>query len=223
MGAWHRYSPAAALWLIWVTSTLAQVEPRGQGKTGELLDEYTLELDGKSVDVRAGEATTLEVGGKKVRAKVTAKPDKLFRGGGVSFRIPREYSLESDAEPDGTESWMLDGNNGVVHLARFRNAAAPKHVIRDTVEALTGQYGKANIKTSNASLNLGGRAHGGTRLNVQIVGQNLVQDVFAFEAGGVTFVLMVQETPQEDGSSEPELRRVRELLATTFRIDADRK
>jgi hypothetical protein len=220
MSLWRRYPPATALWLFGVALPLAAAEPPGPDNSEALIEEYTLELDGKSIDVRAGQESIVDVGGKKVRAKLTAKPDKLFRAGGVSFRIPREYSLEIGKEPDGTQTWTFDGNNGIVHLARFPNAVPPKQVVRDAVNRLKAQYGETNVKTKDASLKLGGRVHPGTRLTVRIAGQTSTQDISAFETGGVTFVVMVQETPQEDGSSGAEVRRVRELLATTFQVDA---
>ena len=215
---------AAAAWVVCCLSASALTGQTGKGaEPPAVTEEYTLEIDGKSVDVRDGETATVEVAGKKVRAKITPKPDKLFRAGAVSFRVPKQFSLETEAQPDGTTLWTLDGDNGVIILVRFPAATQPGDVIKTTVDALTTQYGKENAKVSPASIQLGGRSHQGTRVTATAVGETITQDNFAWRAGGTTYLLMVQETPQEDGSSPAEVRRVRQLLAETFRDDASRE
>lgn len=216
---------AAIAWVVCCLPASAAVgqQPGKGADPPAVTEEYTLEIDGKSVDVRAGEAATVEVAGKKVRAKITAKPDKLFRAGSVSFRVPKEYSLETEAEPDGTTMWTLDGDNGVLILVRFGAAQDPKEGVETMVDYLKGQYGEANVKTSPVSLKLGDRVQQGMRVSATVAGQRLVQDLFAWKSGGATYLLTVQETPQDDGSSVAELRRVRQLLADTFRSDASAK
>jgi hypothetical protein len=67
-------------------------------------------------------------------------------------------------------------------------------------------------------MTLGMRKVGGQRLNVVLAGQKLVQEVFAFSNSKSTFVLIVQDTPQDNGKQTVETTQLKKLLTTSLRI-----
>jgi hypothetical protein len=186
--------------------------------------EFALELDGKSVDVQLDTPATAEVGGKQVEVRLTAKPDRLFRGGGISFRYPRQHGFEVERDPggDGTTTWTFDGNQNVVILLRNAEPVDPGELSRDIIETMSEQYGKENSRTEPTSIELGSRKVTGTRMDVRVAGERLVQEVFAWQARegeGPTYAMIIQDTPPEAGGTSEETRGVRELLARTFKHD----
>ena len=188
--------------------------------------EFELEVGGKAVDVQLDRPATVDVGGKKVEVRLRAKPERLFRGGGVSFRYPRNHGFEVEREPgeDGAVTWTFDGNNNVLILLRNAEPIDPDELGADIVQSMSEQYGQDNTVMAPTKIKLGGREVAGTRVEVKVAanGSRLVQDVFAWqtEAGeGPTYAMILQDTPPEPGATSEETKQVRELLARTFKHD----
>ena len=193
--------------------------------------EYVLELDGQKLDLLLDRETTLDLpGGKQATAKLTAKPDRLFRAGGVSFRYPRQHAF--DVERDGdTVTWTFDGNDNVLILTRHAAAdIAPDELRKAVVEGLVSQYGPENCKTFDATVSLGGTKHPATRVAANLAGSSLVQDVVAWKPDAkpvngesAVYVLIVQDSPPDAGaavaadSTSAETKHVLKLLDETFK------
>src|SRR5688572_9207076 len=193
--------------------------------------EYALELDGRSVDLLLDRETTLDLpGGQTVKAKLTAKPERLFRAGGVSFRYPRQHAFEVERDGD-TVTWTFDGNDNVLILTRHAAVELEPEQLRNAVVAgLVSQYGPENCKTSDASVSLGGSKHAATRVAASLAGARLVQDVVAWKSDAkvgngeaAVYVLIVQDSPPDeagDGAADAtsgETKRVLKLLDETFK------
>ena len=188
--------------------------------------EFALEVGGKAVDVQLDRPATVDVGGKKVEVRLRAKPERLFRGGGVSFRYPRNHGFEVEREPggDGAVTWTFDGNDNVLILLRNAEPIDPDELSTDIVQSMAEQYGQDNTVMAPTKIKLGDREVAGTRVEVTLAagGARLVQDVFAWQAAegeGPTYAMIVQDSPPEPGATSAETKQVRELLAKTFKHD----
>lgn len=182
--------------------------------------EFTLDVDGETVGIQLDRAATLEIGGKQVEVRLTAKPDRLFRGGGISFRYPRDHGFA--VERDGAEtSWTLDGTDNITVLIHYRDGADPDELARATVEAVVAQHGKDKCRTRPSTIALGKHVVEGTRIDIPLDDAMLVQEFFVWRPreGGPTYFLMLQDTPPEPGATSDETKQVRELLGRTFKHD----
>jgi hypothetical protein len=180
--------------------------------------EFTLTVDGKPVDVRADEPTRVKIGDRDVDIRLTPKPERLLKVPGLRFRYPAGHSYE--VEPgESTTRWTLDGNDNVIILTRLAAKADPAQVARESVQTMVKGFGRGKVKTAPSELRLGGRTYSATRLNVSIASQPLIYEICAFNAGGATFILAVQDSPAVDGSPSAETRRVLDLLDKTLALD----
>jgi hypothetical protein len=181
--------------------------------------EFTLEIDGEQVPVALDQDVEIDVNGKPVRLKLTAKPDRLFRGVGVSFRYPRQHAFSVEPGEEGSTTWTFDGDDNVLVLVKIPAVAPPADVTRDMAQMMTEQFGRKNVKVGQSILSLAGKPMRGTRLTMTIGGQKHVSDLYAFNTADATFVLTVQDTPADDGTTSAETTRTRALLEETFRFE----
>jgi hypothetical protein len=135
----------------------------------------------------------------------------------VRFQYPTQYSFEADNSDPNVTIWTISGNNSALMLNRFAKVESST-ALQAVVAEITAGYGQSNVKTTPTAMTLGMRKVGGQRLNVVLAGQKLVQEVFAFSNSKSTFVLIVQDTPQDNGKQTVETTQLKKLLTTSLRI-----
>ena len=85
------------------------------------------------------------------------------------------------------------------------------------MEQLREAYQDERVGT--AEVRLGGKALAARRLSFTATGTSMTQDLVPVATeNGPTLVLLIQTVPEDDGSESEETRRVRDLLAETFRV-----
>lgn len=178
--------------------------------------EYSLEVDGKSVDARAGEVVELETANPRTRVKVVPKATRTFSRHGITFQYPNNYSFEYDGSDKEALSWTLDGVESVIILTRS-SSALPASTLNALVAELTKQYGAKNVKNTASFISLGGTRIPARRLAVTVVGQGLVQEVCTFSVGDSRFFLILQGTAGKGGVDVPETKTLKELLNRTYK------
>lgn len=181
--------------------------------------ELLLEVGGRSTPIKLDEPAEVQVNGRKVPVRLTAKPYRLFEIEGVRFKYPRHCSFEfNDDDPDAT-IWTLDGNDNVIMLMRYEQMPT-QMVLRAVETAMVEQY-KKNLKNrSEVSIRLADRDLKGRRLEIEFADQHLRQDWYAFSASRFSFVLMIQDFPKPDGNPSDETARAVALLKGSFQIKA---
>jgi hypothetical protein len=171
--------------------------------------------------------TTIDLGdGKPVKARLTARPERRFRAGGVSFRYPRHHGFAFEGDADaGLATWTLDGNDNVLILTRYDMPIDEDDLRQSVVEGITSQFARAEHKTETTTLSLGGVRRPAARVRVKLGDASLVQDVCTWRAegkDGPSYSLIVQDSPPDGaapGKPSPETARVLKLLDETFKQD----
>jgi hypothetical protein len=179
--------------------------------------EYVLEVNGKARPVALNKEFRVPVRAGSARMKLSLKPLRTFNKSGVRFQYPTQYSFEADNSDPNVTIWTISGNNSALMLNRFAKVESST-ALQAVVAEITAGYGQSNVKTTPTAMTLGMRKVGGQRLNVVLAGQKLVQEVFAFSNSKSTFVLIVQDTPQDNGKQTVETTQLKKLLTTSLRI-----
>ena len=209
--------PLAALGLVMTLTALAQEKPQGAATTEPPL-EFVLEIDGQKMPMTADAPTKITVGGKEVIAKLTVLPDRLFQGPSVSFRYPRQHAFAADATTPGMTQWTLDGDSNVLIVQHVDEKVDQQEMVKDLVDGLKRQFGARNVKRSKGEVSLGGKKYPATGLTATIVSEKIHFDIVPFAAGEGTYVLMIQDSVNDDGSQSAETKQVLELLDKTFKL-----
>ena len=210
------------LLVSWASPLAADDPPAQPAGEKEPPLEFTLRLDGKDVEIRTDEPVRVRVGDREVEARLTARPERLLRVPGLSFRYPAGHGFEVE-RAEGSAQWTLDGNSNVIILSRLAHKADPRDMERGFMEPVIEQFGRQNVKSSASELRLGGRKYPATRLAVTVASEPLTYDVCVFNSGEATFLLVVQDSPKPDGSTSDETRRVVELLDKTLKLDDEKR
>ncbi len=173
-----------------------------------------LQVEGREIAVQLDKPFAAVIGGNEVKMMLTARPHRLFEAGGVRFKYPRRFTFEYEKDEDVT-TWVFEGPSTTLMLMRFEKED-PKALLKRMADEF-GQIGP-NTKRSDTKLAVGERVFAGRRLDLRVAGVQLRQDLFAFDAGGATYLLMVQDSLTDDGKQTAETRAVLELLGKTLEL-----
>lgn len=181
--------------------------------------EYSLEIDGRAHPVTLGKVLSVTIGGKAVKLRLTAKPNRRFdNAAGVTFDYPSNFAFAFDGDQPGMSHWTLDGNDCVIQLFEFKEHPTGVPVLQEMiVGGLIAQYGAENVTRSTGSLALGSRKLKTAILRVSLAGVVLQQDVVSFLVGERKFVFIVQDSLTDDNKMTKETAGVRALLKKTFK------
>ncbi len=169
---------------------------------------------GKRVPVELDKAFSPAELGKSATLKV--EPHRKFAYAGVEFEYPREYGFE--AAGDGPfASWTLSGNDAKVMVHRYKGQKKAETVHKAVIAEVQKAYG-GKAKESAATLTAGGRTLEGTRLEVEVMGTFIVQELFPVKSGGDVVELIIQDSPKKPTEPTAERARTGKLLVDTLKL-----
>ena len=171
---------------------------------------------GKRVPVEVDKAFDPGQLGKSATLKL--EPQRRFTYAGLEFKYPREYGFEAELEAQFS-SWTLSGNDTKLMVQRFKNQKKVDVLHKSVVGEVQKAYG-GKAKESPISLEAGGRKLEGTRIEVDLAGVFIVQDLFPLKSGGDVLELIIQDSPKKLGEPSAERSRTEGLLKETLRLPA---
>lgn len=185
---WNRWGAWGVL-LVLVVGGLALAGEDAEKPSDRL--GLIVEIDDQKVEAVLGESFTVQIAGKPVRLRVTAKPTVQFRRAGIAFEYPRNYSYEHDDSEPTVTIWTLDGNNVVLMVQKYHGSDIPGSPAKAVSDFLVMRYGSGNSKKTRSMIKLGDRALKGYRVEASIAGERLVQELYdvATKAGPVALML----------------------------------
>jgi hypothetical protein len=192
-------------------------QPKGDQEPPQI---FYLEFDGKKVPIELDKPFPTEAleGTRSVTLRV--EPFRVFRHGGLSFHYPREYTFEADHTTPGLALWTLSGNDCVIMVQRYEGDRDPEAMRQLVVNGLAAKYKDAKLKRGEATWKLKDTTLKGIRLEVELAGSGLHQDLYAFRAGDSSVVLMIQDSLQDDGKPSADRVRADKMLSETLRLPA---
>lgn len=213
------------LWLLWVcclslpNSAPAQNKARGPDPTVEPPLEFTLEIDGRQIaaPIHLDKPFKADVGGKKISMKLAVKPYRTFRFAGVSFNFPQYYTFEADADDSDFVMWTFSGNDNSLMLFKYKKGDDAAN-LKAAVDSANTHYGKQRVKQTDCTLNLDGRPMEGKRLDIKLADVPIRQELYSFSSERASFVLIVQDTPEDGKKSTDETVEAIKMLEETFQI-----
>ncbi|WP_298512232.1 hypothetical protein [uncultured Kordia sp.] len=165
-------------------------------------------INGKKHTVPEGEIVTQN--GTTVSVKIA--DSRSFSNGTISFDYPSNLGFEYE-EDFGYKNWMFDGNNFVIMYFEITQ----ENSFDSFVNEIAGRYGKQNCKIEKTSMKLGGRELYGKRINVNLMGERLIQDFLSIPMkDGKTRILAFQDSPDEYGNHTDEGNNVINMVKKTI-------
>jgi hypothetical protein len=178
-----------------------------------------LETNGKRATIELDKPFDLEALAGDKTATLRAEPYRVFPYAGLSFRYPRGYSFEAKLKPN-LSTWTLKGSHVVITIDRFPGLRDHVAIRQAMVKNMLKSYAGSKTRELDTQLDVKGATLTGRRIEVTLAATLLHQDLLSLVAGNDTVVLMLQDTPQEDGKPSPERVVVDNMLRETLRLPA---
>ncbi|MEM6684880.1 MAG: hypothetical protein AAF617_03705 [Bacteroidota bacterium] len=136
---------------------------------------------------------------------------KIFDNGSIRFEYPRHFSFEYESDI-GYKNWSFNGNNFVIMYFEIASGT-----LNEFVKEISGQFGKGNYTIKRTTKALGNRVLGGRRIDVKLVGEKLVLELFEIEMqDGKTRILAFQDAPDEYGNPTQEGKKAVRSIQNTI-------
>lgn len=169
---------------------------------------------GKRVPVELGKPFNPAELGKSARLEL--EPQRRFGYAGLEFKYPREYGFEAQLQPQFT-SWTLSGNDAKVMVQRYKGQKKVDVLHKSVIAEMQKAYG-GKAKESPVTLAAGGRTLEGTRIEVDLAGAVIVQDVFPIKSGSDAVELIIQDAQKKSGEPSAERVKTEALLKETLKL-----
>ncbi|MCA8964293.1 MAG: hypothetical protein H6838_02555 [Planctomycetes bacterium] len=180
----------------------------------------SVEIDGVVVQVVDGERGEVTIGDRKLPIRATVLPTRILDAKGVRFEFPRSMAFEVDSE-EYLDHWALDGGDCTILLERFGGVDGPSAA--ELLESMTQQTGGVVEDPKPVALTLGKVKVKGVVGMLMIGSSGIQTTVVRLEAGGATYLLVLQDMLDEQGEMTQESKQVREILARTFEVAQDKR
>jgi hypothetical protein len=185
--------------------------------------KFELEVNGKTQTVEVDKPFDVTIAGQAVHMKLHELPFKIFDKAGIKFQYPSSFGWEmSDANP-GVTIYTLSGNDNKFIISYYPKLMDDKTIAASTIGAMLKAYGAGNVQKSPVSVTLGKTKLDGQRLDVNLAGHRIVQDIYTFKTAGGTVGMIIQDSPKEDGEQSEEAKSTMEMVSKTFEVTDEAK
>ncbi len=179
---------------------------------------FFLEVGGKRIQVELDKPLdTATLGGAK-SVTLRVEPYRVFPYGGVKFHYPREYTFEADFSTPGVSLWTLSGSDCKIMIQRYQDQPNHQATLATFKKQLLATYKANKPKESAVKLKLKDAVVDGQRIELALFGSALQQDVYSFQSGKEAVLLVVQDSPKENGSPSADRIRAEKLLSDTLQL-----
>jgi hypothetical protein len=205
-----RHAYPLILFLATVQSVIAQADPDSiEPPLG-----YSLQIGDKTVRLTVDEP--VQVNGTFTNPKVKLIPDEFreFNYAGISFQYPSYFAFEADVEEKALRNWSLNGKNCVIMVQHY-NA---KIALDDLVDALVERYGEKNTQVTDVTMKLAGQKVAGKKIRARVASTIIIQEMFPIASPNGATVLLLQDSPKEDGAASEERQLIEKRIVESFAI-----
>ena len=204
-----------ALLLLYPPSPALADDPKPDQEPPQI---FFLECAGRRVPVDLDKPFRTDALAGAKSATLRVEPHRVFRYAGLVFHYPREYTFVVSLENPAVAVWTLAGSDCTIMVQRYPGRQDADAVRREFVGDLTALYQGAKTKQTDATCKLKHTTLKGLRLEVELAGRLLYQDLFCFPAGKDLVVLILQDSPQRDGQPSPDRTRAEKMLHDSLRL-----
>ncbi len=180
----------------------------------------SVEIDGVVVPLVDGERGEVTIGDRKLPIRATVLPTRILDAKGVRFEFPRAMAFEAELS-NHYDHWSLDGGDCTILLDRFSGIDAPSP--GDMLDSIAGHTAGGVKDQQPTEWTLGRLSAKGVVGTLTIAGTGIQNTVLRFEAAGATYLLVVQDTLDDQGQPTEESKRVRRILEQTFEVQLEKR
>lgn len=187
------------------------------GDTDRAAIALVVEIGDQKIEAELGHPFHVQIEGKTVRMRVTAKPTRTFNHAGVSFEYPRDMDFEFNNRTAGAKVWSLDGNDVVLMVQHFASVPTGKGAAL-LAKGAARRFGSLVTQTSKTQMSLGGHELKGVRLDASVSGARIALQFFDLPSKEGAVVLVLQDSLADDGNHSQEFEAIVPVLSKTLQV-----
>lgn len=196
--------------------TTALAEPIAADETTEPSLTFSLTIGDQTVAIAEGEPTQLEGNFADPSVTLDIEPYRTFNLRGVRFDYPRHFTWEADLTDPNVAIWTLSGATYKIMFFAFHDNTTAADIV-DSLEANFSGQG-AEVTKKPCKIMLEGNMIDGTQLDLTLVGNKLVDQVYALpSAGTMSRLVIFQDTPNENGQPSDEAVEALKRFTASFK------
>ncbi|HVK07298.1 MAG TPA: hypothetical protein VM597_00840 [Gemmataceae bacterium] len=179
---------------------------------------FYLEFDGGRVPIELDKPLGTDALGGVKAITLRAEAYRVFPYGGVRFNYPREYTFEADLETKDVSMWTLSGNDCKILVQRYRGQADHRAILESVKKSMLARYKDPGARESAAALSVRGADLEGRRIEARVATTLIRQDLYSAPAGPDTVLLILQDSPREDGEPSADWARAERMFRETMKL-----
>ena len=174
--------------------------------------KYSLVVNGTAHELTLGNAIQIEGEFTNPSVELKAASTRHFSFGDIEFEYPASFGWEAEVTSDSEKGWTLSGQElTVMYMIMAADVDAALFL-----ELMAGQLGIEGARPTGVTRQLGGNAHEGFSLSIQMGAVSLLTEAFALPSNGGTRLLVLQSNADSGDWETKECKVALALLSKTF-------
>ncbi|MRG96947.1 hypothetical protein [Polyangium spumosum] len=165
-------------------------------------DQFELVIGGKVYSVADGKPFEVTLGGERFEATVRSKQVLHYMGGGISFRYPKEMTLEED-KSEGVSSITVEASDSTFVMIQVYSVdvdpATVSSLLVSGIEKEMRSRGGQFFPGSGGAVRkrIRGEDVEGTRLEFTLAKESMWTEIYVLPKGKLTIALLLQRSDDD--------------------------
>ncbi|MDI1444930.1 hypothetical protein [Polyangium sp. 6x1] len=209
-------SPESASPTVSVAKTAPSEEPIGPDVSSPG-DQFELSIGGKVYSVADGKPFEVQLGGERFEATVRSKQVLHYQGNGISFRYPKEMTLEDDRSTGVSSVTVEAADSTFLMIQIYSIDVDPDTLSQSLVDGIEkemrsrgGQFHPGSGTTVTRRLR--GENVEGTRLEFTLAKESVRTEVYVLRKGKHTISVLIQRSDDDAILAERRFKVITESL-----------
>ncbi|MDI1482059.1 hypothetical protein [Polyangium sp. y55x31] len=202
------------------TVSVAQAEPSGEPVGPDVTspgDQFELSIGGKVYSVADGKPFEVQIGGERFEATIRSKQVLQYQGSGISFRYPKEMTLEEE-KAQGVSSVTVEAADSTFLMIQVYSVDVdPATLSQSLVDGIEkemssrgGQFHPGSGTTVTRRLR--GENVEGTRLEFTLAKESMRTEIYVLRKGKLTISVLIQRSDDDAIMAERRFKVITDSL-----------
>ncbi|MDC3958606.1 hypothetical protein [Polyangium jinanense] len=202
------------------TVAVAEAEPSGEPVGPDVTspgDQFELSIGGKVYSVADGKPFEVQIGGERFEATIRSKQVLQYQANGISFRYPKEMTLEEERSTGVTSITVEAADSTFLMIQIYSVDVDPATLSQSLVEGIEkemrsrgGQFHPGSGTT--ATRRLRGENVEGTRLEFTLAKESMRTEIYVLRKGKLTISVLIQRSDDDAIMAERRFKVITDSL-----------
>lgn len=212
------------LWLFCAVSLAATIPcaSRGDDDSSKAPPQrFQLKIADQVIDIQEGHPVTIPGSLENATVELTVLPTRLFRGSGLQFEYPRQYTYEHERDAE-TSTWTISGTDYTVMVMEYAFRVTPRDLldgIADELDSMPRNRKSARLELMRKGKQESSHRFRGRQMEISIGSEFLHYEAFELPPWrGHHRLLVLMDVLDEKHEFSEDARRTRKMISESFKL-----